>query len=195
MIADILEVISLFVLGVIETWGYWGVFFLMALESANVPIPSEIIMPFSGFLVSTGVFDFWTVVFLGALGNLTGSLASYYIADYFKGWVENNHHFDQAKKWVSKYGVAAAFWSRMMPIVRTFISFLAGLFKVPIWKFSFFTFMGSFIWSALLVYPGVYWGENWGIIEPIFRKFDLAIAVLLVLSIAWGLKNHFVKKK
>ena len=195
MIADILEVVSLFVLGVIETWGYWGVFFLMALESANIPIPSEIIMPFSGFLVSTGVFDFWTVVFLGALGNLTGSLASYYVAGYYKGWVENNRHFDQAKGWIAKYGVAAAFWSRMMPIVRTFISFPAGLFKVPIWKFSFFTFIGSFIWSALLTYPGVYWGENWTIIEPVFRKFDLVIAVLLVLGIVWGLKNHFGKKK
>ena len=109
MIADILEVVSLFVLRAVETWGYWGVFFLMALESANIPIPSEIIMPFSGFLVSTGVFDFWTVVFLGALGNLTGSLASYYVAGYFKGWVENNRHFDQAKGWIAKYGVAAAF--------------------------------------------------------------------------------------
>ena len=195
MIADILEVISLFVLNAIETWGYWGVFFLMALESANIPIPSEIIMPFSGFLVSTGVFDFWTVVFLGALGNLMGSLASYYVAGHFKGWVENNRHFDEAKRWIAKYGVATAFWSRMMPIVRTFISFPAGLFKVPIWKFSFFTFIGSFIWSAILTYPGVYWGENWTIIEPIFRKFDLVIAVLLVLGITWGLKNHFGKKK
>ncbi|KKU18918.1 MAG: hypothetical protein UX77_C0001G0029 [Parcubacteria group bacterium GW2011_GWA1_47_11] len=195
MIADILQAISLFVLNIIETWGYWGVFFLMALESANIPIPSEIIMPFSGFLVSTGVFDFWTVVFLGALGNLTGSLTSYYIAGYFKGWVEHNRHFDQAKAWVNKYGVVAAFWSRMMPIVRTFISFPAGLFKVPIWKFSLFTFIGSFIWSALLVYPGIYWGENWEIIEPIFRKFDLVIAVLLILGIVWGLKSHFGKKK
>lgn len=195
MITDILEVISLFVLGVIETWGYWGVFFLMALESANIPIPSEIIMPFSGFLVSTGVFNFWIVVTLGALGNLAGSLASYYAAGYFKGWVENNRHFDQAKAWIAKYGVAAAFWSRMMPIVRTFISFPAGLFKVPIWKFSIFTFIGSFIWSFLLILPGIYFGENWVVIEPIFRKFDLVIAILLVVGVVWGIKSHFGKKK
>ena len=195
MIADILEVISLFVLNAIETWGYWGVFFLMALESANIPIPSEIIMPFSGFLVSTGVFNFWVVVLLGALGNLSGSLVSYYIAGYFKGWVENNHHFDQAKSWITKYGVAAAFWSRMMPIVRTFISFPAGLFKVPIWRFSLFTFIGSFIWSFLLILPGVYFGENWEVIEPIFRKFDLVIAAFLVVGVVWGLKSHFGKKK
>jgi len=195
MIADALEIISLFVLNAIETWGYWGVFFLMALESANIPIPSEIIMPFSGYLVSTGVFDFWTVVSLGALGNLVGSLVSYSVAGYFKSWVENNHHFDQAKAWIAKYGVAAAFWSRMMPIVRTFVSFPAGLFKVPIWRFAIFTFMGSFIWSAILTYPGVYWGENWEIIEPIFRKFDLVVAVLLAIGIIWGLKNHFGKKK
>ncbi|MCR4260864.1 MAG: DedA family protein [Candidatus Colwellbacteria bacterium] len=195
MIADILEVISLFVLNAIETWGYWGVFFLMALESANIPIPSEIIMPFSGFLVSTGVFNFWAVVFLGALGNLSGSLVSYYLAGYFKGWVENNHHFDRAKNWIAKYGVAAAFWSRLMPIVRTFISFPAGLFKVPIGRFSLFTFIGSLIWSFILVLPGVYFGENWEIIEPIFRKFDLVIAVLLVIGVIWGLKNHFGKKK
>jgi len=195
MIEYILETLSLFVLGVIEMWGYWGVFFLMALESANIPIPSEIIMPFSGFLVSTGVFDFWTVVFIGALGNLSGSLTSYYLADRLKGWVMHNVYYEKIKGWVAKYGVVSAFWGRLLPIVRTFISFPAGLFKVPIIPFSIFTFVGSFIWSAILTYPGVYLGENWEAIEPIFRKFDLVIAALLVVGAVWGLKMHFGKKK
>ncbi|MDP3953478.1 MAG: DedA family protein [bacterium] len=191
----ILETLSLFVLGAIELWGYWGVFSLMALESANIPIPSEIIMPFSGFLVSAGVFDFWPVVLVGALGNLAGSLGSYYLAERLKGWVIGNRHYASIQSWVSKYGVASTFWGRLLPIVRTFISFPAGLFKVPVIPFSIFTFAGSFIWSALLAYVGLYLGDNWEVIEPIFRKFDLVIAVLLVGGIVWGLKMHFGKKK
>jgi len=195
MIEYILEILSLFVLGVIEMWGYWGVFFLMALESANIPIPSEIIMPFSGFLVSTGVFDFWTVVLVGALGNLAGSLGSYYLAERFRGWVAHHYLYEKIESWVEKYGVASSFWGRLLPIVRTFISFPAGLFKIPIIPFSALTFAGSFIWSAILTYPGVYLGENWEAIEPIFRKFDLVIAALLVVAMVWGLKLHFAKKK
>lgn len=194
MIEQILEALSVFVLTVIENWGYWGVFVLMGLESANIPIPSEIIMPFSGFLVSTGVFSFWPVVIVGALGNLAGSLASYYLADKLERWVVGNTHFEQVKGWFERYGLAAAFWGRMMPIIRTFISFPAGLFKVPVGRFSVLTFVGSFIWSALLTYPGVYLGQNWEAIEPIFRKFDLVIAALLLAGIIWGIKMHFSRK-
>lgn len=195
MIETILEILSVFVLTTIENWGYWGVFGLMALESANIPIPSEIIMPFSGFLVSTGVFSFWPVVFVGAIGNLTGSLASYYLADKFERWIVENKHFDTAERWFSKYGVAVSFWSRLLPIVRTFISFPAGFFKVPVMKFSVLTFVGSFIWSAILTYPGVYLGENWHALEPIFRQFDILIAAVLLVGGIWGLKAHFSKKK
>lgn len=199
MIEQILGSLSAFVLNTIESTGYWGVFFLMALESANIPIPSEIIMPFSGFLVSAGIFRFWPVVLVGALGNLGGSMLSYYIAVYFerwtRSWATHSPYFHTSKKWFDRYGVAAAFWSRLMPVIRTFISFPAGLFKVSAWKFFIYTFLGSFIWSAILAYPGVYLGENWQIIEPIFKKFDVVILVFLAIGFIFVLRTHIKKTR
>ena len=199
MIEEILEVISVFVLNTIENWGYWGVFFLMAMESANIPIPSEVVMPFSGFLVSTGVFSFWPVVLVGTLGQLSGSLTSYYIATHFerwtRNWVSHSPYFKKSQAWFDKYGVATAFWSRLMPIVRTFISFPAGLFRVNVWKFSIYTFIGSFIFTTIITYPGVYLGEHWHDLEPIFRRFSTLIAVFIVSALVFGLWSHFKKKK
>ena len=197
MTSQILESLSTFVLGTIESAGYWGVFLLMALESANIPIPSEIIMPFSGFLVSSGVFYFWPIVLVGALGNLAGSAVSYYIAIYFeqwtRSWIARNRYFATSQRWFDRYGVATVFWSRLLPIIRTFISFPAGLFKVPAWKFFLYTFLGSFIWSAFLAYPGVYLGENWQVIEPIFRKLDVIILFFLFFGLILVLRRHFKK--
>lgn len=199
MIESILETLSVFVLNTIDAWGYWGVFFLMAMESANLPVPSEIVMPFSGFLVSTGSFSFWPVVLVGTFGQLGGSLASYWIATHFerwtRKWVSHNRYFKKSQEWFDKYGVATAFWSRLMPIVRTFISFPAGLFRVNIWKFSIYTFVGAFIWTVPLTYAGFYLGENWQAIEPYFRKFDILIAGLLVAGVVWAVKLHYQKNK
>jgi membrane protein DedA with SNARE-associated domain len=199
MIEGVLAGTSSFVLNTIEATGYWGVFVLMALESANIPIPSEIIMPFSGFLVSTGVFYFWCVVLVGALGNLAGSMVSYYIAIRFETWTRNrithNPYFDRSQRWFDRYGIATAFWSRLMPVVRTFISFPAGLFKVSARRFFLYTFLGSFIWSAILTYPGVYLGERWQVIEPIFRRFNIVILALLVIGFIFILRNHCKKSR
>ncbi|MBU2101651.1 DedA family protein [Patescibacteria group bacterium] len=199
MIEHILEVISTFVLAIIESSGYWGVFILMAGESANMPIPSEVVMPFSGFLVSTGVFSFWPVVFVATLGQLSGSLVSYYIATHFerwtRKWVSHSPYFVKSKEWFGKYGASTVFWSRLLPIVRTFISFPAGLFRVNIWKFSIYTFVGTLIWTIPLTYLGVYFGENWQVFEPIFRKFDILIGIVLVTGIFYAIKLHFKKTK
>ncbi|PIR97804.1 MAG: alkaline phosphatase [Candidatus Colwellbacteria bacterium CG10_big_fil_rev_8_21_14_0_10_42_22] len=197
MIEHILETLSVFILNVIESSGYWGVFFLMAMESANMPIPSEVVMPFSGFLVSTGVFDFWPVILIATLGQLSGSLFSYYIATHFekwtRKWTSHNPYYQKSKSWFDQYGVATAFWSRLMPVIRTFISFPAGLFRVNIWKFSIYTFLGAFIWTTILTYPGVYLGENWQTLEPIFRKFDVLIAILIIVGGIYAFKMHFKK--
>ncbi len=167
----------------------------MALESANVPVPSEIIMPFSGFLVTQDSVNFWLVVFWGALGNLFGSLVSYGVASmYGKQAVRftsrflfvHEKDFDIAEKWFEKYGLWSVFFSRLLPVVRTFISFPAGIFKVDILKFSFLTFAGSFLWSTLLTYIGYALGENWDILGPYFRKFDyLILAGGLAILIWW----------
>ena len=156
MLNNLLEIISTFVLNTIEAWGITGVFVLSALESANIPIPSEVIIPFAGFLAAIGRFNFWAVVLAGAFGNLAGSLVSYYAAARLDKHLRKNRDFIIAEKWFKKFGIWSVFFGRMLPIVRTFISFPAGMFKVNIWKFSYLTFLGSFLWSWLLAYIGFF---------------------------------------
>jgi len=192
MVSTILEIVSHYTLLAIEKTGYLGVFFLMLLESANIPIPSEIIMPFSGFLAASGVFNFWLVVFIGALGNLIGSLFSYWLGYLVrKGILHWNNHkisneVERAKQWLDRFGDYAVFLSRILPIVRTFISFPLGILKFKsLWQFSILTFLGSFIWSAFLTYLGFVFGKNWQVLEIYFRKFDYLILLSLMIAIIW----------
>ena len=195
----ILEWLSGAVISIIDSTGYAGIFILMALESANVPVPSEIIMPFSGYLVFQGNFSFWWVVFWGALGNLAGSVISYYLGffggrpffeKYGKFFFVTKHDLELAEGWFQRRGSIIAFVSRMLPVVRTFISFPAGIAKMNILKFSIYTFTGSLIWSFFLTYVGVKMGENWQHLEVYFRKFDWAIVVLLVVGAGWWIWRH-----
>lgn len=188
MISTILEIASFYILMVIQKTGYIGVFCLMFLEAANIPIPSEIILSFSGFLAAKGVFNFWIVVLIGALGDLAGSLFSYWLGFMARKnifhW--NNHKVSQqverARNWTEKFGEWAVFVSRLLPVVRTFICFPLGVLKVrSLWLFSCLVFLGAFIWSAFLTYLGFVLGENWHILGAYFRKFDY-----LVLFVIFG---------
>jgi len=195
----LLEFLATIVIQTIETTGYAGIAVLMALESANIPIPSEIIMPFAGYLVSKGEFGFWQVVFWGAIGNLLGSLASYALGFYggrafldrWGKWLFiTPHDVALADRLFWKYGAIIAFVSRMLPVVRTFISFPAGVAKMDLRKFLLYTFAGSFVWSILLTYFGVVLGENWHSLESYFRKFDWLLAgILLVLGVWWIVRH------
>ncbi|OGY43875.1 MAG: hypothetical protein A2820_01320 [Candidatus Buchananbacteria bacterium RIFCSPHIGHO2_01_FULL_40_35] len=185
MASSLLETLSSFVLSTIETWGNVGVFLLMTLESANIPIPSEVIMPFSGFLAATGVFNFWVIVFVGALGNVAGSIISYYVASRLDGKIRRKMEFVSAERWFNKFGIWSVFIARLLPVVRTFISFPAGMFKVNIWKFVSLTFLGSLLWSWVLTRIGFVLGENWSVIEPYFRKFDYAIIAIIIGGFVW----------
>jgi membrane protein DedA with SNARE-associated domain len=203
MIAKIFATIALFVLGLIEKIGYLGVFFLMALESANIPIPSEIIMPFSGFLVGQGHFNLFVLIIVGALGNLFGSLISYAIAlvvgkpliGYLKRVPFFSDDYEKAEKFFSRHGSASVFWGRMLPIIRTFISFPAGIFKIPVWKFSFLTFSGSFLWSGFMALVGFYLGENWAVLEGYFRTFDYLIAIIIVIALGLYIYHKIKSRK
>lgn len=195
MLEAILETLSLFVLNTIEAWGSAGVFVLMALESANIPIPSEIIMPFSGFLVSRGVFNFWGIILVGALGNLAGSLVSYYAAVPLTKYLRYKREFIAAEKWYERFGEWSIFIGRLLPIIRTFISFPAGMFKVNVWRFSILTFAGSFLWVWLLTYIGFFLGENWDIIGPYFRKFDFVIVGVVIIGFLWWIWHHYKRRK
>lgn len=191
----------------IERYSYWAVFVLMTAESALIPIPSEVTMPFAGFLAGRGVINFWAAVFVGAFANLAGSLLAYWLG-YAKGeqWTRfairkwgkwlliKEKEFDIAKNWFQKYGQVVAFSSRLLPVVRTFISLPAGIAKMNLAVFSFFTLIGSFIWSAFLAYLGLKLGQNWLAIEPYFRKFQFLIVGLGLAAVVFYIWAHLKRK-
>lgn len=193
--------------GLISNYGLWAVFLLMTAESALIPIPSEITMPFAGFLAGRGIFGFWIVVLVGAIGNLTGSLLAYWLG-YYKGesWVRlaikrwgkwlliKEGEFDKSLEWFTKYGQGITFGSRLLPIVRTFISLPAGIAKMKITLFSILTFMGSFIWSGFLAWLGLKLGQNWLSTEPYFRKFQFLIIGVFVALTALYIYKHLKRK-
>lgn len=181
-------------MGIISHLGYPGIFALMALESALIPIPSEVIMPFSGFLVSQGQFSLIGIVIAGTLGNLVGSWAAYalgywahdkiirkLVKKYGKFILLTEDEYDSAVKLFSKNGQLFVAISRMLPAIRTVISLPAGVAKLNFIKFSLFTFIGCLIWSFILAYIGVKLGENWEIIRPYFRKFDIIIVAITII--------------
>jgi membrane protein DedA with SNARE-associated domain len=200
----ILEFIFSFILSIISKVKYWGIFLFMALDSANIPIPSEITMPFSGFLSGKGIFNFWLVVLAGTIGSLFGSLISYIFAFKLKNILEKflnkfsfcKEEYKKAELFFKKYGQMSVFWGRLIPVIRTFISFPAGIFKLKFLKFTFLTLIGSFIWSFLLTYLGFLLGENWGILEKYFSKFSYFILfILIVLIVIYIFRRFRLKRK
>ena len=191
----------------IQSYGLFAVFILMTAESALIPIPSEITMPFAGFLAGRGVLNFWAAVTVGAFANLTGSLLAYWLG-YAKGeeWTREaikrwgkwllirESEFDKAKDWFHNYGQWVAFGSRLLPVVRTFISLPAGISRMSLPLFSVFTFIGSFIWSAFLAYLGLMLGQNWLAIEPYFRRFQFLIVGVGVVAVAFYVRTHLKRR-
>jgi membrane protein DedA with SNARE-associated domain len=175
--------------------GALGVVLLMAIESCNIPLPSEAILPFAGYLVSKGLFNIHTAAFAGAFGCVLGSIPSYYLGywggrpfveKYGKWFLISKKDLEIADKWSAKYGDWAFFICRMLPVVRTFISLPAGILKANYPKFLTFTFLGSLIWSYFLVYVGVKLGQNRAAFKAIWHQFDYAIvSIILVLGILY----------
>jgi membrane protein DedA with SNARE-associated domain len=199
MVTNIIDILANFVVTTIGVIGYPGVFLLMFFESCGLLIPSEVIMPFSGFLVASSGFNFWLVALLGGLGNLVGSLLAYWIGwkggrplieKYGKYILISKHDLNIADHWFNKYGELTAFFGRLLPVVRTFISFPAGIAKMDIKKFSIYTFAGAFIWSGALTYAGVKMGSNWEMIRAKLHNFDLAIGITIVLLIVLYIWRH-----
>ncbi len=199
-----LEAVSGFVLNTIESLGYWGILVLMALESANIPFPSEVIMPFAGFLASQGKMDLTTIILLGSLGNLLGSLLNYFVGYRYGGGAAtilskihlvHEDEIETAKTLFHRFGIITIFLSRIMPVVRTFISFPAGMFKVSVAKFVILTFVGSLIWSSFLAYLGFVLGQNWTALNSYFKQFDYVILILILGLILWRLRHHLYKSK
>ena len=160
----LVELLAGFITSFISQIGYIGVFFLMALESALIPVPSEVIMPFSGFLVATGEFSLFYVLVAGTLGNLVGSVIAYYIGSYVgrglvlrygKYVLLDEGHLNLSDRWFKKFGDKIIFVSRNLPAVRTYISLPAGISKMNIFRFSIYTLIGSIPWNFVLLYAGV----------------------------------------
>lgn len=209
MLAFIDEIVIPFLNTLYGAVGYVGVMLAMAIESAMIPLPSELILPYAGFLVSdpsqleplTGQrWNFWIVVVVATIGNTLGSLVAYAIGAfggrpllerYGKYVLIRPHEIDLADDFFAKHGAATVFIGRLLPIVRTFISFPAGVARMPIGKFIVYSTAGAFLWSMLLVYAGTVLGENWTQIRHALQPFDLAIAVgvvaLVVLFVWWRL--------
>ena len=192
------EQILLIATSIYDAMGWPGVIFLMAIESANIPFPSEIIMPLSGWLLiqDKGLPPYYLLLagFCGALGNLIGSILSYWVGAiggrpflyrFGKYLLISRKDLAMAEDWFSKHGDAAIFFSRLLPVVRTFISFPAGIVKMNFLKFCIYTFIGAFIWSIGLAYGGYVLGSNWEDLRTFMRPFDIPILILIVLGIGY----------
>ena len=201
MLAFIYQIVIPFLNGLYGVVGYAGVMVAMAIESAMVPLPSELILPYAGFLVSDpsqiepltkGPWSFWIVVVIATVGNTLGSLVAYAIGAYGGRPVLQRygryllirpHEIELADRFFARYGNATVFVGRLLPIVRTFISFPAGVTRMPLVPFITYSTLGAFPWSILLVYAGTVLGAHWVDIRHALQPFDLAIAVVVVAGI------------
>lgn len=207
MVGRIIEILSAFIVATISTMGYGGVVLLMAIESACIPLPSEIIMPFSGYLVSRGEMNLWLVSVAGAVGCVLGSMVAYWVGMYggrpliekYGRYILISHHdLDLADRWFAKYGEIIVFASRLLPAIRTFIAFPAGVARMNIPRFIIYTFAGSLPWCLALAYVGQKLGEQWDTdprLKNLFHRFDFVIGILLVLGAAWWIWRHLRHSK
>lgn len=183
-----------FALEIISRTGYASIFLLSALESAAIPIPSEIVIPFSGFLAVSGRFNLWLVVIIATAANLVGSVILFWIGKSGGRWVlerygnyilVGRHDLERGDQWFARYGVKAVFWGRMLPVVRTFVSLPAGVARMNFWKFSLFTTLGSLPWNLALVFIGYKAGEKWNLLHDYFRKADKIAILMIVILLIW----------
>ncbi|HKK05270.1 MAG TPA: DedA family protein [Gammaproteobacteria bacterium] len=199
MVEKIISLLAGFIISTISDMGYGGVVLLMAIESACIPLPSEIIMPFSGYLVFTGTMNLWVVATAGAVGCVLGSLVAYAVGawggrplveKYGKYILISHHDLDLADRWFRRHGDITIFIGRLLPVVRTFIAFPAGVARMPIWRFVVYTFVGSFIWCWALAWIGMKLGQNWHSLGIYFHRFDAIIGALIVAGIVWYVWRH-----
>jgi membrane protein DedA with SNARE-associated domain len=202
LVAKIIEILSGFIVAVISSMGYAGVALLMAIESACVPLPSEIIMPFAGYLVYAGRFNLWAVGVAGAVGCVVGSLVAYYVGlkggrpfveKYGRYILVSPRDLDLADRWFARYGEVIVFASRLLPVVRTFIAFPAGVARMNLARFTLYTFLGSLPWCIGLAYVGQILGEQWDKNETLktwFHHFDFLIGIAILAAAVWWVWRH-----
>jgi membrane protein DedA with SNARE-associated domain len=203
MTEKILAGLAQFIIAVISASGYWGVALLMAIESACIPLPSEVIMPFAGYLVHTGRLNLFLVATAGAIGCNLGSAVAYWIGAWggrplverFGRYVlMSRHDLDRVTRYFERYGSITVFVARLLPVVRTFIALPAGIARMPQLRFHIYTFLGSWPWCFALAYVGAKLGEGWESdprFKEAFHRFHLIVVVLLVVGFAWFVWSHW----
>ncbi|HYS80544.1 MAG TPA: DedA family protein [Anaeromyxobacteraceae bacterium] len=197
MIAAVIEELAKWTTTVISTLGYGGVVLLMGIESACIPLPSEIIMPFAGYLAYTGQFTVHGAALAGAVGCIVGSIPAYYLGMYggrpvIERWGKyvllSRHELDLAERLFARHGQWVVLAGRLLPVIRTFIAFPAGVARMNLTKFVVYTFIGSYPWCYGLAWVGMKLGEKWNTdprLKAAFHRFDLAVGVLGVLAVVW----------
>jgi len=207
MLDSILAPVAALIVAAISAAGYAGVAGLMAIESACIPLPSEIIMPFAGYLASTGRFSLWAVATAGAAGCNIGSTLAYVIgARGGRRLAERWGHYillspgdlDRADHFFQRFGGPAVLIARLLPVVRTFIALPAGIARMPMIPFQLYTFAGSWPWCYALAYVGCLLGTKWQTdprLRTFMHRFDVVIAALLALGVAWFVWRHLRRRR
>ena len=202
MIEHLIGSLGLWIQSLISAIGYAGVALLMAIESACIPLPSEIIMPFAGSLVDAGRFNLFLVATAGAIGCNLGSVVAYWIGAwggrpaiqrFGKYVLLSTHDLDKATHFFEKYGSITVLIGRLLPVVRTFIALPAGIARMPQWRFHLYTFLGSWPWCFVLAYVGMRLGRAWDTnpaFKQVFHRFHTAVIVLLLVGIVWSVWSH-----
>ena len=207
MLAHLTDTLTLLIKNLYISTGLLGIVVAMAIESCCIPLPSEIVMPVAGIMVAEGsilkgtnsLLALFLVALAGSIGCLLGSLVAYAIGasggrslmlKYGRYVLISQHDADKADHFFQRWGSATAFFSRLLPVVRTYISLPAGITKMPLLKFVIYTFLGSLIWSLLLAYVGTIVQANLAVLSPIFHTFDVVILVALVALIIFYVWRH-----
>jgi membrane protein DedA with SNARE-associated domain len=207
MLEKIIAPIAAWIIAVISAGGYLGIVLLMAIESACVPLPSEIIMPFAGYLVSTGRFELLAVATAGAIGCNLGSIPAYeigkrlgrpFVERYGKFVLMSVHELDRAERFFLRWGSITVLVCRMLPAVRSFIAFPAGMARMPLLKFHLYTFVGSWPWCFGLAWIGMKLGTAWHTdsrLSRILHSMDAVIGVAVLAGIAWFIRHQMKKRR
>ena len=194
LIASLTDPIVQAAVDVVDAMGLAGVFVLMLLESACIPVPSEATMLFAGFNVSNGEYSLLAATAAGVLGNLAGSWLAYWVGYLGRVDVLEKHagklhikksYLEWADRWFERRGDATVFFTRMLPIIRTFISLPAGVARMPFWRFTVFTLLGCIPWVLLLTFIGKQAGDNWESWKDSLHYVDYAVAAAIVIGIVW----------
>jgi len=207
-LGDILNLIKIWVEGLISSMGYVGLYLVMFLENVFPPIPSEVVLPLAGSLTLSGRFSIWLITIIGMLGSLTGAFVFYYLGrllgeERVRGLVEkfgkfallSVDDFDRSIEWFDKYDDWVIFFSRMVPIVRSLISIPAGVASMDLKKFSFFTILGTALWSFLLAFGGRLLGEQWQLIAEFINTYQNIVLAITALAVLYFVISRLTRKK